>query len=139
MCFPRSFSIFIILSYEMERPSSGKHSVSFLVCTSLCTCIPYRNWCFNHFYEILVGKSHVLYLSIFFTSFKMICVMFSVSLPIEFFFRIVSIVCFGSAMIHLSNYDNETYRSNPEKLQSNFQFDVLVFGYEYFLLLQRSY
>ena len=38
--FPRSFLIFITLSYEIESPRSDKHSRSFLLRVSLITCLP---------------------------------------------------------------------------------------------------
>ena len=115
--FPRSFSISIILSYEMKSPRSEKHSMSFLLRV-------YWKRCFNHFSEIRFWRCHVLYLSITFTFLTMICTIFSIWLLIDIFFflRIVSAACFGTAMIHLSNNDNEIGKSNLEKLTSNFEF-----------------
>ena len=117
--FPWSFLIFIILSYEIESPRPEL----FTTCLFMYMYSkPYQKRCFNHFSEILFGKCHVLYLSVTFTCFNDLCNVFNMIVDWFFFFRIVPTVCFGPVMIHLNNDDNETGRSNPEKLPSNFQF-----------------
>ena len=84
---------------------------------------PLRKRCFNHFSEIRVGKCHVITLYLSITCFNnYLCNVFDMIVDWTFFFRSRSTVCFYPVMIHLSNYDNETGRSNPEKLPSNFQF-----------------
>ena len=108
----------------MESPRSDKHLMSFLLCVSLCTCIPSSTK--NN--VSTTSLKFVLECFMCFTCLSLLLVltmiwaMFSIWLSLEFFFRILSAMCFGPEMIHFSNDNNKTGRSNPEKLSSNFQF-----------------